>query len=169
MRKNNLNKGFSLIELVVVIAIMAVMAAIMVPSMTSASNESRLSADNSAMEHLAQVYKTAVQEHDNYYLFSRTIDLLDDKQVFFWYKVDEDGDVSYHAMNINYPEQATDDKKNEINGWASQLKDGTLDWVNGSYEIPKMEAKKSWGKSYVIVVSATNREYLVNVTGQWED
>lgn len=171
MKYKTKNKGFSLIELVVVIAIMAVMSAVLVPSMISSSNEARMKTDNSAMGTLAQIYKSAVQEHETYYYFQRTIDLLEDghKQVFFWYDVDEQGNVSYRAMNLKYPDSSTIQEQNEINSWASQLKNRANDYVNGSYDFPKMESRENWNKSYVITVTATNREYLVNVSGNWED
>lgn len=165
------NKGFSLIELVVTIAIMAVLAGVLIPSMVTASNESRMKSDESVMNHLTETYKSAIQEHQNYYYFSRVMQLLEDdkQQIFFWYDVDNDGNVSYRAVNLVYPVAISESEKQEIDSWVTKLRKGANDYVNGSYEIPKLESKTSCNKSYVIAVSATGREYLVNVQGAWDE
>lgn len=175
---NNKNKGFSLLELIVTIGIMAVLAGILIPSMVTASNDSRKKTDEAAMQHLAEVYKSAAQEHQAYYYFSRAVELLEDgeKEVYVWYEVKNDptdpdskGEVQYVGMNLKYPEGASADTIYAINDWGSKFKDEITDYVNGTYEIPKMESKDSYGKSYVIAITATEREYLVNVRGKWED
>lgn len=169
--RKNKNKGFSLLELVVVIAIMAVLAGVLIPSMITASNDARRDADDAIMNDLAQIYKSAVQEHETYYFFSRTVDLMDDgeKAVYFWYNVDREGNVTYDDMNWRYPDGVTADEKHEIDTWAAKLEQNARDYVNGSFEMPVMESKDSFKKSYVIEVAASGREYLVHVKSAWED
>lgn len=166
----NKNKGFSLLELVVTVGIMAVLAGVLIPSMVTASNDSRQKSDDAAMQHLTELYKSATQEHQAYYYFSRAMELLDEgeKEVYFWYDIDANGNVTYRAMNLKYPDNATAATINDINVWASQYKDRANDYIKGSYEIPQMESKNSFKKCYVIAVTATEREYLVNVKGDWE-
>ena len=60
------NKGFSLVELIVVIAIMAVMTAILAPSLLQYVEKSRAQKDDSAMGEVTQVVKLAMADQDVY-------------------------------------------------------------------------------------------------------
>jgi type IV pilus assembly protein PilA len=60
MTKNN--KGFSLVELIVVIAIMAVLMAVLVPTLVKNVEKSRLQSDKSALAELRQAVVTVVAD-----------------------------------------------------------------------------------------------------------
>ena len=64
MKKNN--EGFSLVELIVVIAIMAVLVGVLAPAYLRYVEKSRVSTDNSALAEVAAAIKTAVAEEDVY-------------------------------------------------------------------------------------------------------
>ena len=64
MKKNN--EGFSLVELIVVIAIMAVLVGVLAPAYLRYVEKSRVSTDNSALAEVAAAVKTAVAEEDVY-------------------------------------------------------------------------------------------------------
>jgi len=59
MKKMN-NKGFSLVELIIVIAIMAILIAVLAPQYLRYVEKSRLQADNSAIGEVANAVKVAV-------------------------------------------------------------------------------------------------------------
>lgn len=59
MKKMN-NKGFSLVELIVVIAIMAVLIGVLAPQFLRYVEKSRLQKDNQAISEIAQATKTAM-------------------------------------------------------------------------------------------------------------
>lgn len=59
MKKMN-NKGFSLVELIIVIAIMAILIAVLAPQYLRYVEKSRLQADNSAVGEVANAVKVAV-------------------------------------------------------------------------------------------------------------
>ncbi len=59
MKKMN-NKGFSLVELIIVIAIMAILIAVLAPQFLRYVEKSRLQADNSAVGEVANAAKVAV-------------------------------------------------------------------------------------------------------------
>jgi prepilin-type N-terminal cleavage/methylation domain-containing protein len=65
MRKNK-NKGFSLVELIVVIAIMAVMVVVLAPTLLQYVERSRAQRDDSAMGELTNVVKIAISDEDVY-------------------------------------------------------------------------------------------------------
>ena len=65
MLKNN-KKGFSLVELIVVIAIMAVLMAILVPSLLRNVERSRMQRDDSAMSEVVESVKLALCDFDTY-------------------------------------------------------------------------------------------------------
>lgn len=65
MLKNN-KKGFSLVELIVVIAITAVLMAILVPSLLRNVERSRMQRDDSAMSEVVESVKLALCDFDTY-------------------------------------------------------------------------------------------------------
>ena len=62
----NENKGFSLVELIVVIAIMAVMTSVLAPSLLGYVEQSRMAKDNSAMGEVTNAIKLALADQDVY-------------------------------------------------------------------------------------------------------
>ena len=64
MKKEMNNKGFSLVELIVVIAIMAVLVGILAPQFLKYVEKSRLQKDNTAISEIANAAKTACAEED---------------------------------------------------------------------------------------------------------
>ena len=77
MKKNN--EGFSLVELIVVIAIMAVLVGVLAPAYLRYVEKSRVSTDNSALAEVASAIKTAVAEEDVYASISSNTTLTVDK------------------------------------------------------------------------------------------
>ncbi len=61
MKKMN-NKGFSLVELIIVIAIMAILIAVLAPQYLRYVEKSRLQSDNSAIGEVANACKVAVAD-----------------------------------------------------------------------------------------------------------
>lgn len=64
--RENKNKGFSLVELIVVIAIMAVMVAVLAPSLLQYVERSRAQKDDSAMGELTNAVMLALSDQDVY-------------------------------------------------------------------------------------------------------
>lgn len=61
-RNENANKGFSLVELIVVIAIMAVLIGVLAPQFLRYVEKSRLQKDNSAISEIANAMKVAMAD-----------------------------------------------------------------------------------------------------------
>ena len=64
--KENENKGFSLVELIVVIAIMAVMTSVLAPTLIGYVEKSRMQKDDSAMGEITNAIKLALVDQDVY-------------------------------------------------------------------------------------------------------
>lgn len=64
MKEKMNNKGFSLVELIIVIAIMAVLIAVLAPQFLRYVERSRLQADNSAIGEIANAAKVAATDED---------------------------------------------------------------------------------------------------------
>lgn len=62
MKKMNNNKGFSLIELIIVIAIMAVLVAIIAPNLTKYLGKSKSQTDNTNREEVKKQVKNCIAE-----------------------------------------------------------------------------------------------------------
>ena len=60
------NKGFSLVELIVVIAIMAILIAVLAPTLISKIEESRESTDIKALDEIRQAVVNALSDEDVY-------------------------------------------------------------------------------------------------------
>ena len=65
MKKTN-NKGFSLVELIVVIAIMAVLMVVVGPQLLKNVDKARIQRDNSAISEIANAAKIAMADQDIY-------------------------------------------------------------------------------------------------------
>lgn len=64
MKKKMNNKGFSLVELIVVVAIMAVLIGVLAPQYLRYVEKSRLQKDNSAIAEIANAMKIAAADED---------------------------------------------------------------------------------------------------------
>ena len=62
MNNSKNNKGFSLVELIIVIAIMAVLMAVLAPTLLRYVEKSRLQSDNSAISEVAEAVKIALAD-----------------------------------------------------------------------------------------------------------
>lgn len=74
MKKMN-NKGFSLVELIVVIAIMAVLIGVLAPQFLRYVEKSRLQKDNQAIAEIASAAKTAMGNEKVYESVTGTVDV----------------------------------------------------------------------------------------------
>lgn len=94
MRRNN-NKGFSLIELIIVIAIMAILVAIIAPNLTKYLSKSKKNADIMNADEIEKIYWQALA------LTNVEVSDPDASIIGTWVDIEEDTDVyDSDAANI---------------------------------------------------------------------
>lgn len=81
-------KGFTLIEIVVVVAVLAVLAAIFVPSLFSSMLDTKEKSDASALENLKITIQIAAQNSDGYKELKKASEESADKSVMLMYQMD---------------------------------------------------------------------------------
>ena len=95
MKDNKLNnKGFSLVELIIVIAIMAILAAALAPQLIKYLEESRKTVDHQVMESIATCLNVAVKKDDIYK------EVASSNKKTFDITFNSDGDVVWPASDF---------------------------------------------------------------------
>jgi prepilin-type N-terminal cleavage/methylation domain-containing protein len=139
VRKNE-NKGFSLVELIVVIAIMAVLTAVLAPTLLQYVERSRAQKDDSAMGEVTNAFMLALSDQDVY-----------------------DELLNYNLSNNKscYADSDHDDASDAFLGEDARAKNeeiytlvGTMRGVTVTFE-PSVSANKS---TYTIAAGKVNRE-----------
>lgn len=116
----NENKGFSLVELIVVIAIMAVLTSVLAPSLLGYVEKSRMQKDDSAMGEVANAIKLALADQD---VYDECL-IYNVKENYSCY-VDSAPDSSVKKIIdkcYNNVDHSTSDKQNPCDGSASGTK-----------------------------------------------
>lgn len=101
MKKTN-NKGFSLVELIVVVAIMAVLMVVVAPQMLKYVDKARIQRDNQAIAEIANAAKIAMADEDVY----KYVNGLTPKQVT----------VTFSAGKIQLDDNALENELKEVIG-----------------------------------------------------
>ena len=83
------NKGFSMVELIIVIAIMAILAGALAPALIKYINKSRISTDIQTGQTIATAIQTALSNEAGYDCASATYTTSTAVDATFWGKTDE--------------------------------------------------------------------------------
>lgn len=144
-KKHNLsNKGFTLVELIIVIAIIAILTAILVPNYVRYVEKSRWNRDRNQMETLINEVNSAV-----------TYTLEEDHEVL---KKSGNGKIVVSKNDVPELTGFTDDFVDELNETDSKFNDIRL-INNGKHE--------SGSSKYTITVSVTGTDY--STTGSFSN
>ena len=144
-KKQNLsNKGFTLVELIIVIAIIAILTAILVPNYVRYVEKSRWNRDRNQMETLINEVNSAV-----------TYTLEEDHEVL---KKSGNGKIVVSKNDVPELTGFTDDFVDELNETDSKFNDIRL-INNGKHE--------SGSSKYTITVSVTGTDY--STTGSFSN
>lgn len=129
IRKNE-NKGFSLVELIVVIAIMAVMTAVLAPSLLSYVERSRAQKDDSAMGEVVNVIELALSDQN---VFDEVYAYAHAGNYSCYIDQEEEGYDTGHPAQKIVNKVASGDKKAQYTFDSNaRLKDETVFWAAGN-------------------------------------
>lgn len=148
MKKNNKsnNKGFSLVELIVVVAIMAVLVGVLAPQYLRYVEKSRLQKDNSAISEIAEAMKIAAADETINNLISSATDGI---------SVTIGADTANTVKSITF----------NATGHANALEAELAKTIGATYSTTSNTYNKS-GKAIVLTIKAdTNGVVTVTATG----
>ena len=136
-RKNN--KGFSLVELIVVVAIMAVLVGVLAPAYLKYVENSRIQKDESAVEELRHAVEIALADEDVY------------TQVASGATVVVADDTAYTYTGITVPSGGTNQLQAELNTSVGTK----IDFTSKKYE----------GDTYTVTITIDATTSAVSVAG----
>ena len=169
--KNLKKKGFTIVELVIVIAVIAVLAAVLIPTFVNLTKKANQTADIQAVRQmntqLAINEVTGGKTINDVFAVLREAGLtakdytpLSSDTYFFW--DEKENRILYTDKNYNviYPEEYKGATKD--NGWYSLS--GTIDESSATIELDKNNIKDSYA-----VNSAADMSKLVNFANEYKD
>ena len=131
MKKHNLdNKGFSLVEIIIVIAIMAILAAALAPQLIKYLETSRNAADHQVSESVKTCFNAAVKDEDVYK------EVATNAKTSFVIEFDSDGKVQWPTEDFPKLSKELALSLNDIHApKSSGVTKYTVSWKNSDYEI----------------------------------
>ena len=160
-------KGFSLIELVVVIAILAIFGAVLVPSVINSMNDGKEKSDEAFANQLVKVVETGSQQSKTFYQLSRIFESQTNEGVTFVFESDYEGNFEYKEMSIEPLNTTNDEAVAEINQYVNNYNQMMLNYINGSIKMEKIQSEKYRKHDLNISVFPTERDYKVKVEMKW--
>lgn len=164
--KTNKKRGFSLIELIVVIAILGILGVSLVPTFFHSMESSREKKDKAAIDNLQTSIQMAAQENRCYKEAKKVIEESSDRQIYLIYEPNNDHVLEFKFCSVsdktNGIMKSSDDPSAEDK--VSKLKQQIADYVNGHIEPITLESEKyKFQEKYCFVLTLPDADYKVDV------
>ena len=164
MKKIN-NKGFSLSELLIVMALLAVMLSVLVPSALSAVASSHKKVDAASIEMLETTLCNAVQRTDIYRDAQKIIDNTLDQRISFVYVVVDEMVVFSHCEIIDTVYgSTTNDSGNDSGEALSLFAKKVVSYVDGHIDPIELKSQYYKQQDYRITITLSDFDVIVYST-----
>ena len=169
MNKNR-KKGFSLVELLIVVAILSALAAFLAPALLDSVVASREKVDKMEIVNLETTLKTAMQHNSIYKDAKQLADNTTDGTIVFIYAVGRDNVLYLESCEMTDKQSGfTTDKHATYRGAdLAALKAKVNDFINGKIEPIEMTSKYYQTHKCKITVTFPDVEFKVNTSVEIE-
>lgn len=159
------NKGFTLVELLVVVAIMAVLSATFIPSLTAANGNTDEKVDEAAVAMLQTNIKLALQHSSMYKDAKDMVDDSKDDKLTIVYKVDENNNLLFDRCEIIDDDdgKVTSFDESDLGSELSSLRTKIIDFINGKMEPITLESDKYQDMGYYYTITFPDVDHKVDV------
>lgn len=162
-------KGFSFIELLVVLFIMGVLAFMLIPSLTSSSTSSRENADQATISNLETTVCAAIQGNSIYKNAKKIADLSTTNEITIVYCVDSDNVMTLEEceviINIDGNEVIIkSDSDGEIGETLLKIKNDVSAYIESNLGVVTLQSKNRSNKEYRMKVSFPDVMFRVTIT-----
>lgn len=164
------NKGFSLVEVIVVIAMLAIMTAFIVPQFGSPAEKSRLKSDESWVQKMEDAVSLASRNQKTYYKISTCVEKRKCKAIVLTYVVNADEKMEY--QDADYGEvtggMLPPEELGEVETYLNSAARAVKDYVNGTVEPYKVQSTQHKKSVLKISIYPGDSVEQIKVTSKWE-
>lgn len=165
----NRKRGFSLVEVIVVVAMLAIISAFVIPQFGSPAEKSRLKSDASWAQKVEDAAKLAATNQKTYYKLSSCIEKRKCNAIVITYAPNPDGKMEYTeaefgevAGGMLSPEEIGN-VETYLNSAANDIKN----YIDGTVEPYQVQSSQHKKEALKISIYPGDSENQLKVTSEW--